>query len=202
MKKRGPDDDRLSKALAVLDPPPADRERCSKNIQSALDLLGRAGDELEFERDSAGLTRYIAALRELKASRAALDPSTLRFLTLGEETVTLPFSGEVTVIEAEIREAEVMVQMCRRPGGHPANKWVRKAVGWASFVLEVEGLELTLGRKSNWHLLSQIFAETDRDLRHHLTGWLTRKPEPLPEPPTLQEVLAAVKMSRAENPKS
>jgi hypothetical protein len=113
---RAPDDRRLSKALAVLDPPPADRDKIAKNIQSVLDMLGGDGDDLDFERDSAGLTRYINALRELKASRAALDPSTHRFLTLGEETV----------IEAEIREAEVMLEMCRRPGGQPANKWVAK----------------------------------------------------------------------------
>ena len=121
-------DGRLSKALALLDPPPANRDRCSQNIQSALAMLGQAGDELEFERDSAGLRRYINALRELQASRIALDPSIHRFLTLGEETVTFPFSGEVSVIEAEIREAEIMLEMCRRPGGHPANKWAEKAV--------------------------------------------------------------------------
>jgi hypothetical protein len=171
MKNSAPDG-RLSRALALLDPPPADRERCSKNIQSALDLLGRAGDELDFERDSAGLTRYIAALRELKASRAALDPSTHRFLTLGEETVTFPFSSEVSVIEAEVREAEIMLKMCRRPSGHPTNKWVRKAVGWAEIVLMTRGLEPTTERKGKWHLLSQIFADTKRDLRHHLTASL------------------------------
>jgi hypothetical protein len=199
---RAPDDRRLSKALALLDPPPADRGRVAKNIQSALDMLGRNGDDLEFERDSAGLTRYINALRELKASRAALDPSIHRFLTLGEETVTLPFSGEVSVIEAEIREAEIMLEMCRRPGGHPANKWARKAVAMAGFVLEITGLERTTERKGKWHLLSQIFANTNRDLRHHLAAMLTRESQPAPpEPPTLQEVLEAVEMSRRETQK-
>jgi hypothetical protein len=69
-------------------------------------------------------------------------------------------------------------------------------------VLQIAGLELTTERKGKWHLLSQIFADTSRDLRHHLTASLRRKSEPLPpEPPTLQEVLAAVEMSRAENSK-
>src|SRR5262249_34985571 len=139
MKRRELDDRRLSKALVVLDPPPADRDRCSKNIQSALDMLdmlGRDGDELEFERDSAGLKRYINALRELLGSRIALDPSIHRFLTLGEETVTFPFSGEVSVIEAEIREAEIMLEMCRRPSGHPTNKRTRHAVFEAYMVLK------------------------------------------------------------------
>jgi hypothetical protein len=102
MKPRRPDDRRVSKALAVLDPPPANREKWAETIQSVLypsspsSPLGYVRhhfdeDDIPFERDRAGLTRYIAALRELKASRAALDPSTCRFLTLGEETVTFPF---------------------------------------------------------------------------------------------------------------
>jgi len=77
---RARDDRRLSKALALLDPPPADRDRAAKNIQSALDSLASENDDLPFERDSAGLTRYIAALRKLRASHAALDPSIQQWL--------------------------------------------------------------------------------------------------------------------------
>jgi hypothetical protein len=159
-------DERLSKALAVLDPPPADRERWAKNIGSALDAAARGGDDLDFERDSSGLTRYIAALRELLASRVALDPSIHRFLLL-----------EASVIEGDIREAEIMLEMCRRPSGHPANKRARSAVGWARFVLESEGLELTTERNGKWHRLSQIFADTGSDLRHHLTASLAENPK-------------------------
>jgi hypothetical protein len=164
MNRRAPDDRRLSKALALLDPPPADRDRVAKNIQSALDSVDR-DSKPEFEWDSVGMARYIAALRELLASRAALHPTTDGFL------------WDASVIRMEIREAEIMLEMRRRPGGHPPNKWVRKAVGWASFVLEIEGLELTTERKGKWHLLSQIFADTNRDLRHHLTASLAENPK-------------------------
>jgi hypothetical protein len=169
MNKRGPDDRRLSKALALLDPPPADREKWTKTIHEALDFLefldgGDVGPP--FERDIAGLTRYIAALHKLKASRAALDPSTHRFLTL----------GEVSVIEAEISEAGEMLKMSRRPGGQPANLRTRRAVRCAVMALERHGLELTTERKGKWHLLSQIFADTKRDLRHHLSAVLAKPP--------------------------
>ena len=112
---RAPDDGRLSKALAVLDPPPAARERCAKNIQSVLDLAPWDRDELDFERDSPGLTRYINALRELQASHAALDPSVQWFLP--------PLEGA----SDSIREAQAMLEMCHRSSGHPANKRARRA---------------------------------------------------------------------------
>jgi hypothetical protein len=88
------------------------------------------------------------------------------------------------------------------PRKRPPNKSARLAVDLARNLLDQRGCELTTERKGKWHLLSQVFAESSRDLRHHLTASLRRKSEPLPpEPPTLQEVLAAVEMSRAENPK-
>jgi hypothetical protein len=151
MKNHAPDDRRLSKALALLDPPPADRDRVAKKIQSVLDdCSGKDHDELDFERNSAGLTRYINALRELKASHAALDPSIHRFLTLGVKYPSR-WLGEVSDIEAELREAEIMLEICRRPSGQPTNKRARSAVIWAHVVLEGEGLEVTTERKGKWH---------------------------------------------------
>jgi hypothetical protein len=134
----------------------------AKNIQSALDLLGADVNE-PFEPDSAGLRRYINALRELQASHAALDQSIQWWLPLGAPEGDIRYA---------LAEAETLLKMSRRPSGQPANKWVRSAVNWAGFVLQVEGLELTTERKSKWHLLSQIFANTTRDLRHHLTAFL------------------------------
>jgi hypothetical protein len=189
MKKRGRDDGRLSKALALFDPPPAHRDRVAKNIRTTIDSLDRHS-EPEFGWDGAGLKRYISALRELKASRAALHPDALGFLTLGEETVTFPFSGEVSVIEAEIREAEIMLEMCRRPAGHPVNKRVRSAVHWAGALLMNEGHKLTTEREGKWHMVSQIFADTGSDLRHHLDVLL----------PRLQGAQAEADASLAENP--
>jgi hypothetical protein len=179
MKKSAPDN-RLSKALALFDPPPAHRDRVAKNIQATLDQ----DIEPEFEWDSAGMTRYFAALRELLASRAALHPTTDGFL------------WDASVIKMEIREAEIMLEMRRRPSGQPPNERARRAVNLAGRLLMAEGHKLTTERKGKWHLLSQIVADTDRDLRHHLTASLRRKSAPLPP-----EVLAAVEMSRAENPK-
>lgn len=64
----------------------------------------------------------------------------------------------------------------RRSRGHPANKWARDRVELARDVLETFGLELTKKRKDKWHRLSQMFGETDADLRHHLEDSLRDRP--------------------------
>jgi hypothetical protein len=69
-----------------------------------------------------------------------------------------------------------MLKMSRRSLGKPVDIRARNAVGWARFVLGVCNLELTTERKGKWHLLSQIFAETSRDLRHHLAASLAKNP--------------------------
>jgi hypothetical protein len=162
---RAPDDGRLSEALAILNPPLADRERWANNLRSTFALLATDTDELDFERDSAGLTRYINALRELQASHASLDLTIQRFLQ------------GMSDIELEIREAEIMLEMCSRSRGRPAHKRARFAVWWARFSLEERGIEVTTERKGKWHVLSQVLAGTDHDLRHHLTALLAEKPE-------------------------
>ena len=42
-------------------------------------------------------------------------------------------------------------------------------------VLEMFDLKLTTLRKDKWHLLSQVFADTECDLRHHLDASLAEK---------------------------
>ena len=72
----------------------------------------------------------------------------------------------------------------RRSPGRPPNSIAREAVELARGVLERCGLELrslyrgkwTIQRKGKWHLLSQIFADTSSDLRHHLEDSLMDSP--------------------------
>jgi len=154
-------DKRLGKALALFNPPPARRDRVAKRIQTALDSVEGWTDKRDHKRESAGLTRYVDALRELRASHAALDPS------MHSE---LPPLAEASVIKRNILRAELMLISCSRPGGQPANTRAQSAVVLAGALLMAEGIKLTTERKAQWHLLSQIFADTSRDLRHHLTA--------------------------------
>jgi hypothetical protein len=64
----------------------------------------------------------------------------------------------------------------RRSRGRPSNTPARDAVELARRVLETCDLELTTTRKGQWHHLSQIFADTSRDLRHHLDASLADSP--------------------------
>jgi len=186
MKKRAPQDDMVSRALAVLDPSPTERESCRKQIEEHLDvwefITWPERDELEIGLHStegkAALKRYVTALRKLKVCYAALNPSIQRFLAI-----------EAAAIEHDILEANAMSECSDlvrvngvvvrrpRPSGHPANKSARAAVGYVRLLLELRKCELTTERKGKWHLLSQIFAKTNRDLRHHLTAELAENPK-------------------------
>ena len=67
MKPRGPADRRVSKALAILDPPELERETCRKQIEKVLDLweflTEHERDELEIGLRS---TQGKAALKRIR----------------------------------------------------------------------------------------------------------------------------------------
>ena len=43
-------------------------------------------------------------------------------------------------------------------------------------MLDLCDLELRTEHKAKWHLLSQLFADSKRDLRHHLSASLVERP--------------------------
>jgi hypothetical protein len=199
MKNRTPQDNTVRRALAVLNPPAAERESCRKLVEDTLDMgefLARSAiNELELGvntgKDKAALARYVTALRKVRVCRAALNSEVQMLLAV-----------KASAIEEDIvGVAKFLTLLSPRPSKRPPNKEATRAVSLARFVLEQRGCELTTERNGKWHRLSQIFAGTgtDHDLRHHLTAALTHEPEP--EPPTLQEVLEAVKMSPGGKPK-
>jgi hypothetical protein len=195
--KEPPQDNTVRRALAVIDPLPTERESCRKLVQTALEILefiaSDQGDDLALgvntSKDKAALARYVTALRKVQVCHAALNPEVQSLLALKAST-----------IEADIVDvAEFLTLLSRlrpRPSKRPPNKGAPRAVSAARFVLEQRRCELTTERRGKWHLLSQVFANTSRDLRHHLTAALTRKPRP--EPPTLQEILAAVNWRKTQ----
>jgi hypothetical protein len=172
---RAPDEepsrDQLSEALMLLDPPPAERERWRREVRAWLGWLEPDGSvnrdqALRSGQGKEALKRYARALRELRASRAALNPSMQEILAL-----------KVSAIEHDIAHAEGMLSMAARSPktGRPYNYSARLAVSSARALLETGGIELTTERKGKWHLMSQIFAGTKQDLRHHLIASLAEK---------------------------
>jgi hypothetical protein len=63
-----------------------------------------------------------------------------------------------------------------RSRGRPPNTRARDAVELTRSMLEMRGLELTTLLKGKWHCLSQIFADSSSDLRHHLHDSLRDSP--------------------------
>ena len=180
MKKRAPRDNMVSRALAVLDPPAAERESCRKQIEQNLDLWLTADEPDELDvglrstQGKAALKRYVTALRKVKVCYAALNPSIQRFLAIEEAAIEhdIAEATAMSVHTDRVKRVGGKIVTLPRPSGQPANKTAQRAVGLAHFLLEQRGCELTTERKGKWHLLSQIFADTSRDLRHHLTAEL------------------------------
>ena len=148
----GPEEERLSRALSVLDPPPVEREKWRKRLQSAFEmqrfLSSDERDELEIgigsRQGKAALARYIRALREMRASYTALNASIQRFLAL-----------EASDIEHDIVEAGAMLNhKGPRPRKRPANRNARTATELARSLLSRP--ELTTERKGKWHTLTQF----------------------------------------------
>jgi hypothetical protein len=165
--------ERLGKAIKLLDPPAGEGGKWRKQVREMLELLEEeklaANDELQVGLSStqgkSALARYIRALREVQASYAALNPSIQQFLALKR-----------SIIKHDLDEAgEMMKSGGPRPHKRPANKRARFAVRLARCLLEQRGCKLTTRRVGKWHTLSQILADTRRDLRHHLSASLAEK---------------------------
>lgn len=166
--------DRLNTALQLLDPLPAEREKWRSKIHTALVVFPadddlKRDDELFEIKDRAGFKRYVAALRKLQAAHAALDPSIQPQLPLS--------ASDIASSLAEAKDRLKFAERWRpRARGRKRDKRAREAVGLARLVLGLCGLELTTERGGKWHRLSQLFADSKRDLRHHLKASLVERP--------------------------
>jgi hypothetical protein len=173
---RAPDTKRaeqVNRALAVLELPLED-EKCRQLVLFVIRSLERELDEfdelsaaLDSKRSRASLERYLKALRRAHACRVALDPS-----------IPAEFF-RVDVVSDELDFLETILKKPkrpRRPSGRPVDEVTRNAVAAARLLLEMHRLEPTTDRKGKWHRLAQIFADTERDLRHHLDNLLEEQP--------------------------
>jgi hypothetical protein len=179
---RAPDDararDQISRALAILDPPETEREKWAERIEAALALLRpdrhAFDDALHSKAGKAALRRHASALRATLASYGALDPSVRQFLS-GLTRDELDLAAETSDVRIALRNVEKLLQYFsdRRPRQRPIDRTARAAAGLASNLLEMRGFKPTLAINGKWHRLSQVLANTDHDLRRHLT-WLRR----------------------------
>jgi hypothetical protein len=151
--------EQLIKAMRLLNPPPAERERYRERIQAALSSLEfweEFNGGLGSRQGKAALARYARDLRKLQASRATFSPLIHQLFLL-----------EPSVIERDIAQAESL-QM-----GYPRTHYnkAKHAVIMAAAYLQFRGYELTTTRKGKWHEL-EVLADTHRDLRHHMVALL------------------------------
>jgi hypothetical protein len=169
MNKRTPQHDMVSRALAVLEPPPAERESCRKLVEVVLKLQKAFEEpetlELKFGLNTSegrvALARYVTALRKVRVCQAELSSAMQRSLAV-----------KASAIEEDVAVVTEILTEVSRPGKRPPNKRALYAAKLAWLVLLLRRCELTTEREGKWHLLSQVFAETNRDIRHHLTASL------------------------------
>ena len=168
------------KALELLAPPPSQRTECRHDIGVALDRIRyRAAAARSFQvagsKDGkAGLRRYSAALRRLRAAYYSLDPAIRPWFSLAE---TAYVAGKPTTIDREIARADVFLNRPSPPPRRDAS-WNKAAVAAANDLLEWWGYKAAVTRGGKWEQLAKILA-ADRtvDLFDHLREF-KRRPHP------------------------
>jgi hypothetical protein len=99
-------DQQIAKALALLAPPPAQREECKYGIIRALDRIENTAGfarscRVASSKNKGGITRYYAALRRLRSAFNSLDPLIRPWFSLADPAYA---TGEA--LEKEIAKAE------------------------------------------------------------------------------------------------
>jgi len=171
-------DQQIRKALKLLAPPY--RAETQHDIKIALDKVERgAAAARSFrvagsKKGKAGLRRYCAALRRLRASYNAIDPAIRPWFSLAE---TAYVAGNPTVIDREIAMAAVFLD---RPSPPPRRNASRNklAVAAAHDLLFWWGHKAVVTRGGKWAQLAKILAGNQTvDLFDHLREF-KRRPVP------------------------
>jgi hypothetical protein len=119
-----------------------------------------------------------AARKKLSKALALLDPSPAQ-REIWHKKVHSVLAIEQTHPSHEDEVDDENGDERRRSRGRPANIKARRQVELARVLLEMCECQLTTERNGRWHLLSQVFADTSRDIRHHLEA--SRRDSPLAE---------------------
>jgi hypothetical protein len=127
-------DQQVAKALALLAPPPAQREECKYEIRRALDRIENTAAfarscRVANSKNKGGLTSYHAALRRLRFAFCALDPAIKPFFSFADSACT---TGKM--LEKEIAKAKGFLNRPSAPP-RPHASHSKAAVGAAQDLL-------------------------------------------------------------------
>jgi hypothetical protein len=170
----------IRKALELLAPSLGDRAECQHDIEVALERVERGTAAARSFRvagsknGKAGIIRYYAALRRLRAAYASLDPAIRPWFSFAE---TAHVAGKPTIIDREIARAEMFLD---RPSPPPRRDATRNkaAVAAAYDLLEWWGQKAAVTRGGKWAQLAEILTgDQTVDLFDHLRDF-KRRPRP------------------------
>jgi len=150
-------DQQIRKAMALLAPPPRQRTECQHDIEVSLDrverrtAVARSFRVAGSKKGKAGVKRYCAALRRLRAAYNDLDPAIRPWFSLAEIAYIV---GE-TVIEREIARAEAFLDRPSPPPRRDASR-NKTAVAAAYDLLQWWGHKAVVTRGGKWAQLAKI----------------------------------------------
>jgi hypothetical protein len=161
-------DQQIAKALALLAPPPAQREECKYEIARALDRIENTAGfarscRVASSKNKGGITSYYAALRRLRSAFRALDPAIRPFFSLAD-----PAYATGKMLEKEIVKAEKFLNRpSARPRPHASHS--KAAVGAAHDLLGWWNHEATVTRGGKWDKLAKTLSgDLTVDVFEHL----------------------------------
>jgi hypothetical protein len=170
-------DQQIRKALELLAPPPHQRAECEHDIGVALDRVKHAAAAARSfrvagsKKGKAGLRRYYAALRRLRAAYYSLDPAIKPWFSLAE---TAYVAGEPTVIDREIARADTFLNRPSPPPRRDARQ-NKLAVAAAHDLLNWWGHRAVVRRGGGWAQLAKILTgDMTVDLFDHLREFRRR----------------------------
>jgi hypothetical protein len=152
-------DEQIDAALALLDPPPHEREAWRHQIERALDSIDwgcwmAAGLKApSTKKGKAALRRYVKALRELQKAYNALPSSLRPWFSLAEMAYV---AGTPTVIDRELAKAEPLAKESAPP---KRDAILGKAAAVAALkLLLLRGRKASLTRGGEWERLGKVLA--------------------------------------------
>jgi hypothetical protein len=161
----------IRKALELLAPLPSQRAECQHDIGVALERVKHAAAAARSSRVAgskkgrAGLRRYSAALRRLRAAYYSLDPAIRPWFSFAE---TAYLVGKPTIIDREIVRAEAFLNRPSPPPRRDASR-NKAAVAAAMDLLDWWGHKAAVTRGGKWEQLAKILnPDQTVDLFDHL----------------------------------
>jgi hypothetical protein len=153
-------DEQIDAALAVLQPPPHEREEWRRQIEHTLDRIDwwcktAAGFKAPHSKlGKAALWRYVKALRELQKAHDALPPPLRPWFSLAEMA---HIAGTPTVIDRELAMAESLLAKESAPPKRDAVLGKAAAVAAEKLLLR-RGRKPSLTRGGEWERLGKALS--------------------------------------------